>query len=76
MVFQSRCDACGRFLSEGAPGVSWSQWWSYEMDGTPNLHDPIFRCSTCTDAYGIPPTNCAPAYPGQGRNPTAQGDQT
>lgn len=69
---QSRCDQCGRFVNERAPGVSWGQTWSYCTDGSPDLNDPVYRCSPCTDLHGIPPTNCDPRYPGQGRNP-AQG---
>lgn len=63
-----RCEVCGRFVSNLAPGVSWSQTWSHGWDG-PELHDPTYRCSPCTDAYGVRPTNCAPSYNGNGRNP-------
>lgn len=56
--WQTRCDCCGRFIREGAPGVSWSQSWSYDYEGTPDLHDATFRCSPCTDLHGIKPTNC------------------
>lgn len=72
MDLRTRCDACGRFLSEGAPGASWGQCWGYDMEGCPDLYDPVFRCSPCTDKHGLPPTNCAPSYPGQGRNPPPQ----
>lgn len=71
------CDCCGKFVSIGAPGVSWSQQWGYDMSGCPDLYDPTFRCSPCTDKYGIAPTNCAPSYRGNGRNrPTTQGEKT
>jgi hypothetical protein len=56
--YQPRCDRCGRFVLEDAPGVSWSQQWSYDSEGVPDLHDPTFRCSPCTDKHGIKPTNC------------------
>lgn len=65
-----RCELCGRYLNPGAPGVSWSQSWGYCMDGSPDLYDPTYRCSACTDKAGIRPTNCAAGYPGNGRNPT------
>jgi len=68
---QDRCDVCGRFLSVGAPGVSWSQSWGYCMDGSPELYDPTFRCSPCTDTWGVKPTNCADSYIGNGRNRAA-----
>lgn len=74
--FADRCDLCGRFLSVGAPGVSWSQSWGYCMDGSPDLYDPTFRCSPCTDAAGIKPTNCAASYIGNGRNPLPTPDNT
>lgn len=64
-----RCDTCGRFVNSFAPGVSWGQEWSYDMSGCPDLHDPHYRCSPCTDNLGIPWTNCAPSYQGNGRNP-------
>lgn len=54
-----RCLSCGRFVAVGSPGTSWSQTWSYEMDGSPNLNDPRWQCAPCTDKYGIPDTNCA-----------------
>ena len=75
--FLDRCECCGRFVSIGAEGVSWSQTWSYQMDGTPELNDPRYRCSSCTDKFGIGWTNCAPSYPGNGRNlsPTQDGDE-
>jgi hypothetical protein len=28
------------------------------MDGTPDLHDPTYRCSPCTDQHGRKQTNC------------------
>lgn len=56
--YRDRCDCCGRFLKMDAPGVSWSQSWSYDMEGTPDLHDVTYRCSPCTDKHGIKPTNC------------------
>jgi hypothetical protein len=63
-----RCDLCGRFINPNAPGVSWSQSWGYCMDGSPDLYDPTYRCSPCTDAAGVKPSNCATGYPGNGRN--------
>jgi hypothetical protein len=71
--YQPRCDMCGRFIAAGAPGVSWSQSWSYDMSGTPDLHDEELRCSPCTDIHGIKPTNCNETggkY--HGRNPEAR----
>lgn len=68
---QPSCDRCGRFLKMDAPGVSWCQTWSYSMDGTPDLHDPTYRCSPCTDKHGIKPTNCAHPEQYHGRNPAA-----
>ncbi len=62
-IYQHRCCSCGRFISI-RPGVSWGQSWSYDMDGTPNLHDPLWHCAECTDAYGPPPSNCTPEYQG------------
>jgi hypothetical protein len=61
------CDICGRFLRTTAPGVSWGQTWSYCMDGSPDLNDPRYRCSPCTDARGMPPSNCVGSQ-FQGRN--------
>jgi hypothetical protein len=52
-----RCVNCGRFFRL-EPGVSWAQSWSYDMDGSPDLHDPRFRCRTCTDKHGPLGTNC------------------
>ncbi len=66
---QDRCEVCGRFVQTLAPGVSWSQSWGYCMDGSPDIYDPTYRCSPCTDAYGVRPSNCAPSYGGNGRNP-------
>lgn len=69
-AYQTRCDMCGRFVQEGGEGVSWSQSWSYDTSGTPDLHDPAFRCSPCTDAHGIKPTNCNETQSKyHGRNP-------
>lgn len=65
---QENCDRCGRFIWPNAPGVSWSQQWFHSWDG-PELDDPNYRCSPCTDKHGVAPTNCAPGYPGNGRNP-------
>lgn len=63
------CDTCGRFVSQFGAGVSWSQTWSHDMSGCPELHDARLRCSPCTDRIGIGWTNCAPSYGGNGRNP-------
>lgn len=65
-----KCDTCGRFVKESAPGVSTSQSWSYDMSGTPDLHDPTFRCSPCTDKRGVKPTNCLQPSSYAWRNPT------
>lgn len=54
-----RCVSCGRFVSVGAPGTSWAQSWSYDMDGCPNLHDPRWQCADCTQKHGALGTNCA-----------------
>ncbi len=64
-----RCVECGRFVSERAPGVSWRQLWSYGMDGCPELGDVTYRCSPCTDKYGVRGTNCTPPEQYSGRNP-------
>ncbi len=37
--YQEKCDNCGRFLSVGAPGVSWSQSWGYDWEGCPDQRD-------------------------------------
>lgn len=37
--YQEKCDNCGRFLSVGAPGVSWSQSWGYDWGGRPDQRD-------------------------------------
>mgnify|MGYP000865221313 FL=1 len=71
MLHGFKCDACGRFMRPGSPGSSWSQQWSHDMSGYPDLHDPKYRCATCTDAYGVGRTNCAPSFPGNGRYPRA-----
>lgn len=69
-LHRERCGNCGRFVSEQAPGVSWSQSWSYGWDGVPDLHDRVYRCSPCTDQLGIRESNCNPAAgPWSGRNP-------
>ncbi len=62
------CDTCGKFVSPQGAGVSWSQTWSQTWDG-PDLHDPVYRCSSCTDIYGIRHTNCGQPHLYQGRNP-------
>jgi hypothetical protein len=68
-LYHENCDKCGRFVSIGAPGVSWSQSYSETMEG-PDLHDPTYRCSPCTDLYGIKPTNCNESQSKyHGRNP-------
>ena len=54
-----RCDVCGRFVKAGYKGTSWSQNWSYAMDGSPDLHDPQWRCVPCTEKHGVGPSNCA-----------------
>jgi hypothetical protein len=56
---KDKCDACGRFIKYDAPGVSWSRTWSYDMSGTPDLHDPRYRCGQCTTRRGPLQTNCA-----------------
>lgn len=61
-----KCDVCGRFMSPGSLGTSWSIEWTNE-GGYPELHEPEWRCSPCTDKEGVKPTNCAPAYRGNGR---------
>lgn len=66
---QLRCQSCGRFVSPGAPGVSSWQTWSYCMDGSPDLHDPVFQCSPCTDKHGYEFSNCHPPSAYQWRNP-------
>ena len=72
-AWQTRCDKCGCFVSEKGPGVSWSQNWSYDYEGTPDLHDATFRCSPCTDKYGIKPTNCNESQAKyHGRNPNSE----
>lgn len=60
-----QCDMCGKFCNPSAPGVSWSQQWSYDLSGTPDLHDPTYRCSPCTDKHGVKPTNCQGNYNGR-----------
>lgn len=60
MSFDGRehCDKCGRYVNPKASGVSWSRQWSYDMGGTPDLHDETYRCSPCTDIHGVKATNC------------------
>lgn len=69
LIERDRCDTCGRFVSYNGPGVSWSQTWGYDMDGTPDLHDPRYRCSPCTDKIGPRGTNCAHPERYSGRYP-------
>ncbi len=64
-----RCDRCSEPILTEAAGVSWSQTWHYAK-GSPDLDDPVYRCSPCTDTHGIRPTNCAHPERYQGRNPT------
>jgi len=67
---RERCNMCGRYVSPNGPGVSWSQNWSTGWGGTPDLHDPAFRCSPCTHKHGVAESNCNPAAgPWSGRNP-------
>lgn len=68
-IFATNCDRCGRFMSQGAPGASWSRTWSHDMSGCPELDDPVFRCAPCTARHGVGWTNCAPNFPGNGVNP-------
>lgn len=72
MTYVVNCDKCGKFVNVEGPGVSWSQTWSYCMDGSPDLNDPQTRCSPCTELHGVGWTNCAPNYGGNGRNPIAE----
>lgn len=69
--YQERCDSCGKFISLGAPGVSWSQDWQWSW-GEPDLNDPTYRCNDCTEKLGIKPTNCqeTETVKYHGRNPT------
>jgi hypothetical protein len=61
-----KCDCCGRFVRTTGAGVSWCQTYTH-LD----LNDPTYRCSKCTDEYGVKPTNCNPlSGPWNGRNPT------
>ena len=53
-----KCVSCGKFI-KWQPGVSWAQSWSYDMDGTPDLHDPRHQCAPCTEKHGPLNTNCA-----------------
>lgn len=56
--YQDRCDICGRFVSLGASGVSWSRSWGYDWEGCPELHDAVWRCAKCTTEHGAKETNC------------------
>ena len=69
MFETERCDSCGRFMDCGEVGASWSQTWSYTMDGEPDLHDPGWRCRKCTEKHGPRETNCGnpEAYKGVNR---------
>lgn len=67
---KDHCDTCGRFIKYDAPGVSWSQTWSYDMDGTPDLHDPGYRCGPCSEKCGPRGTNCQHPEQYSGQNPT------
>lgn len=64
-----RCETCGQFLDPSAPGVSSWQTWGYCMDGSPDLHDPVFQCSPCTNKYGYQNSNCQHPERYQWRNP-------
>lgn len=64
-----RCDKCGRFVRPNGPGVSSSQSYQQTWEG-PDLLDPTYRCSPCTDAHGIEPSNCHPPGSYAYRNPT------
>jgi len=68
MTYQEHCDRCGKFVGVGNSGVSWSRSYGYCMDGSPDLHDPEFRCSPCTDKFGIGESNCANPNAYRGRN--------
>lgn len=52
------CDCCGKFVAM-KPGASWAQSWSYDMAGEPDLHDPEWRCVSCTEKFGRIEGNCA-----------------
>lgn len=64
-----KCDTCGRFVRADGPGVSTSQSWSTGWGGEPDLHDPTYRCSACTDEHGVRPSNCHPPERYAWRNP-------
>jgi hypothetical protein len=64
------CDICGKFVSTGAPGVSWSNTWGYDFYGMPELHDARYRCADCTEKHGRRGTNCALPEVYSGINPT------
>lgn len=64
-----RCRRCGRYVNPVAPGVSSWQSWTYCMDGSPDLNDPVFQCSPCTDKNGYEFSNCHPPSAYQWRNP-------
>jgi hypothetical protein len=70
IYMRDHCDRCGRFVRLDGPGVSWAQTWGYDFYGTPDLHDPHYRCSRCTDEQGPLATNCAHPERYSGRNPT------
>lgn len=63
--YRDRCDTCGKFVRQMAPGVSWCQTRTH-MD----LNDPVYRCSPCTDLYGVGESNCHQPEKYSGRNPT------
>lgn len=66
------CDRCGRYLNTNATGVSWCQTYTPPHD----LNDPTYRCSPCTDKFGIKPTNCNESErPYHGRNPPVAGTE-
>jgi hypothetical protein len=60
----ARCDLCGRFVPPDGPGVS----WRIEREER-GLLRVVYRCSPCTDAWGVQP-NWLPAELGPlyGRN--------
>lgn len=68
-INHARCDCCGQFVNPGAPGVSGSQTWGYCSDGSPELYDPVYRCSACTDKHGGRESNCHPPGSYMWRNP-------
>lgn len=54
---RDKCVTCGRFFRYET-GCSWAQNWSYDMTGSPDLHDPRWRCKPCTDHDGPLESNC------------------